>query len=282
MKRTTASQIADHLQRRAAKPSSGFRIRRIRKSKPLDGFHDWADGKPLLAADHIERDDGVSLVCLVIDWQQSGEWYIVACSDKTHAPQAEIWRETTSSNVISLEWRYKPAKRDGRNAERTQYFRAHVGDITMDLSVPEPADDSSRFVEDLFALVDNRVKADDLSKDEPDIRDEFPEGEAFERLHVARERNPSVIRLAKRVAMEKGALTCQVCSFDFHKRYGRVGHGFIEGHHTIPVKDLGTGAKTKVTDIALVCANCHRMLHRKRPWLSMDQLKELIVGVGAV
>src|SRR5262245_16740930 len=177
MRRTTAGQIADHLQRRAAVNASPFKIRRIRKGKPLVGFHDWADGKPLLAADHIERDDGASLVCLLIDWQQKGEWYLVACSSATHAPQAEIWRETTAADVLSLEWKYKPAKRDGRNEERTQYFRGHVGDITMDLSVPSPSDDESRFVEDLFALVDNRLKADDLSKDEPDVRQEFPEGE---------------------------------------------------------------------------------------------------------
>jgi hypothetical protein len=282
MKRTTASRIADHLQHRAATNSSGFNIRRIRQRKPLVGFHDWADRKPLLAADHIERDDGVSLYCLLIDWQRSGEWYLVACSPRTHAPQAEIWRQTTTGDVLSLEWKYKPAKRDGRNAERTQYFRTHVGEITMALSVPDPTDDVSRFVEDLFALVDNREKADDLSEDEPDVREEFPEGEAFERRHVARERNPAVIRRAKALAMKKGALTCRVCTFDFQKRYGRVGHGFIEGHHTIPVKDLSPGATTKVTDIALVCANCHRMLHRKRPWLTMDQLKELVSGGGAV
>ncbi|UZW66371.1 hypothetical protein OC195_21405 [Priestia flexa] len=34
--------------------------------------------------------------------------------------------------------------------------------------------------------------------------------------------------------------------------------------------------ETKVEDIALVCANCHRMLHRQRPWLSISELKQLL------
>jgi predicted HNH restriction endonuclease len=33
---------------------------------------------------------------------------------------------------------------------------------------------------------------------------------------------------------------------------------------------------TLVEDIALVCSNCHRMLHRKRHWLSINQLRQLI------
>ncbi|MFN3092826.1 hypothetical protein [Bacillus pumilus] len=39
---------------------------------------------------------------------------------------------------------------------------------------------------------------------------------------------------------------------------------------------MGEGHSTKVEDIAIVCSNCHRMLHRKRPWLNKDQLKLLI------
>ena len=51
---------------------------------------------------------------------------------------------------------------------------------------------------------------------------------------------------------------------------------FIEAHHTKPVTELHQdGEKTQKEDIELVCANCHRMLHRKRPWLKMNELKKL-------
>jgi len=212
----------------------------------------------------------------LIDWQESDEWYLVLCAQTTHAPLAEVWREIKEDEIVSLEWRYKPAKRDGRNGERVAYFSNHVGDTTLQISVPAPDERSLRFIEDLFDLVDNRIKADALSSDEPETREGFPEGEAFERRHFSRERNPTVIRLAKARAMKNGALVCQICNFNFEQRYGVIGHGYIEGHHTVPVKDLRKGSQTRVEDIALVCSNCHRMLHRRRPWLTMPELRAVL------
>ena len=48
-----------------------------------------------------------------------------------------------------------------------------------------------------------------------------------------------------------------------------------ECHHTVPVSEYGSGARTQLRDLALVCANCHRMLHRRRPWLTIDELLRL-------
>lgn len=39
---------------------------------------------------------------------------------------------------------------------------------------------------------------------------------------------------------------------------------------------MAEGEETKIEDIAIVCSNCHRMLHRKRPWLSINELKQLL------
>jgi 5-methylcytosine-specific restriction protein A len=36
---------------------------------------------------------------------------------------------------------------------------------------------------------------------------------------------------------------------------------------------LRPGAKTRLSDLHLLCANCHRMVHAKRPWLTLDELK---------
>jgi putative restriction endonuclease len=106
----------------------------------------------------------------------------------------------------------------------------------------------------------------------------FPEGKKKLVQHLVRERNPKVIRLAKKIfkAKNNGKLFCEVCGFDFFEFYGEIGEDYIEGHHTVPISDLTDEHKTKVEDIALVCSNCHRMLHRKRPWLTKDQLKELL------
>jgi 5-methylcytosine-specific restriction protein A len=106
---------------------------------------------------------------------------------------------------------------------------------------------------------------------------EFPEGKIVERKHKARERNSQVISLAKEKFRKlNGRLYCQICGFDFEKIYGKIGIDFIEGHHTIAVSEMTNDYTTKVEDIAMLCANCHRMVHRRRPWLTMTGLDELI------
>lgn len=147
--------------------------------------------------------------------------------------------------------------------------------------MPTESEDVADFFSELFTLVDARLKADSLDPDRPSIREGFPEGKKFERLHRARERNSAVVRLAKAMAFAKyGRLECACCGFNFAITYGARGIGFIEAHHTIPVGELPSdGGTTRVEDIALVCSNCHRMLHVRRPWLRIDELKSLVDAV---
>jgi hypothetical protein len=107
----------------------------------------------------------------------------------------------------------------------------------------------------------------------------FPEGREMWLTHKARERSSAVVKAAKtRFLREHGKFICQACGFDFEDFYGDIGRGFIEAHHTIPVSELRPDSKTRSADIALVCSNCHRMLHRRRPWVTMSQLKGLLTA----
>jgi 5-methylcytosine-specific restriction protein A len=100
------------------------------------------------------------------------------------------------------------------------------------------------------------------------------EGAVAYRLHRQRERNASKTKEKKRkVLADQKCLKCEVCGFDFLEVYGELGDGFIECHHLTPISEPNR-AKTKLSDLALVCANCHRMLHRGRPWHTVDGLKE--------
>lgn len=110
-----------------------------------------------------------------------------------------------------------------------------------------------------------------------ELTGEFPEGKMVERSHKFRERNSQVVRLAKsNFKMKYGKLFCEICQFDFEKTYGYDGRDFIEGHHTIAVSEMPPEYKTKPEEIALLCSNCHRMIHKKRPWLTMKDLKKLL------
>jgi 5-methylcytosine-specific restriction enzyme A len=126
------------------------------------------------------------------------------------------------------------------------------------------------------ALVSAVGRANDDGIIEPEIV-EAVEGRVLTRVHVLRERNRKLVSERKRVALSKaGHLSCEACGFDFESRYGERGRGFIECHHVQPVYTLTEGHKTKLEDLALVCSNCHRMIHSTRPWLTVSALKDLL------
>ena len=103
------------------------------------------------------------------------------------------------------------------------------------------------------------------------------EGAVLTRLHRFRERDRGIVERRKaKVLKEAGTLACEACGFDFRKVYGPRGDGFIECHHTQPVSALKSGEKTKIADLALLCANCHRMIHVTRPWLTVEELKSVL------
>ena len=118
----------------------------------------------------------------------------------------------------------------------------------------------------------------DIQSDEEKVKmdSEFPEGKVREEKHTIRERNTKQIQKAKIEYIAKNGAVCQVCGFNFKDVYGNVGADYIEAHHTLPVSEMKEGEKTKVKDLAFVCANCHRMLHRRRPWLTLKDLNKLV------
>ena len=108
---------------------------------------------------------------------------------------------------------------------------------------------------------------------EPDEEDvEAPEGRLLYRQHRVRERNQGLRgRKIAAVLRATGMLTCEVCGFNFEATYGERGVGFIECHHVVPLHEAGPGT-TRLSDLALVCSNCHRMIHRKAPWPTPSDL----------
>ncbi|WP_238560104.1 HNH endonuclease [Sphingomonas sp. Mn802worker] len=107
---------------------------------------------------------------------------------------------------------------------------------------------------------------------------EGEEGGVIIRLHKRYERDPKLVREKRKAAIEAGSLACEVCGFDFEAAYGKLGSGYIEVHHTRPVHTLKKGAKTKLGDLAVLCANCHRMAHRTPLPLSIDALKQIVLS----
>ena len=78
---------------------------------------------------------------------------------------------------------------------------------------------------------------------------------------------------AREACIEHHGYNCAVCGFNFGKVYGSVGEGFIEVHHLQQIADQGEEyIIDPVKDLRPVCANCHRMLHKVRPPISIEAL----------
>lgn len=85
-------------------------------------------------------------------------------------------------------------------------------------------------------------------------------------------------KLAARLkCIEKWGVTCSVCTFNFENRYGNRGAGYIHVHHLKPLSEIGEEYQLDpVKDLRPVCPNCHAMLHRTVPAISIAELKKLI------
>lgn len=105
------------------------------------------------------------------------------------------------------------------------------------------------------------------SDDGLDDRDKsWPEGDERRRSHMHRERHPGVAK-AKKAEQRKlhGRLFCEQCQLDPVEVFGGPdGEACIEVHHRgTEVASMQPGHMTKLADLECLCANCHRVRHRK-------------------
>lgn len=80
---------------------------------------------------------------------------------------------------------------------------------------------------------------------------------------------------ARQKCIEIWGYKCAVCDFDFGSSYGEHGKGYIEVHHLNPISEKDEEYEIFPTkDLRPVCANCHRMLHKSKQAISIEDLKK--------
>lgn len=99
---------------------------------------------------------------------------------------------------------------------------------------------------------------------------EFEEGSVKKVVVNSYERNPK----AREQCLKTHGYNCSVCDFNFENIYGEIGRGFIHVHHLKPISSIGKNyTLNPETDLRPVCPNCHSMLHKTNPPLSIEELK---------
>jgi 5-methylcytosine-specific restriction protein A len=122
-----------------------------------------------------------------------------------------------------------------------------------------------------------RSKLSTIEEDDQTETDSVKEGQVLYKLHKYRERVPAIVIRKKNQAIGRfGKLNCEACTFEFEPFYGEIGNGYIECHHRTPLYRFKIDTTTTLDDLALVCSNCHRMLHRRIDTISVEDLSTMI------
>ena len=113
-----------------------------------------------------------------------------------------------------------------------------------------------------------------------DLDDDVPyigkEGQRRLQKHLRRERDPALVREKKRRhRVATGGLACEACDFDFKAWFGLT--EFCEVHHRLPLAEGDGERETRLEDLAVLCANCHRAIHRLGPEMpTVEELRRLV------
>ena len=109
--------------------------------------------------------------------------------------------------------------------------------------------------------------------------DEVSEAEVFREGSVCKvsvnayERSPQ----ARQKCIDYYGTSCFVCGFSFSKVFGELGEGFIHVHHLCPISEIAEEYEVDpVRDLRPVCPNCHAMIHRRSPPLSIGEIASLL------
>ncbi len=195
-----------------------------------------------------------------------------------HSPKASIQNGVIGIHTHARHLSFKVPNSGKINEVQTLNRTSKLTDIQRDIWNLF----DGNFVKDIDSFLIN-YQADSSFTNDPEFS--ALEGKEFIQLktHKDRERNPYLIKEAKRIALIKNnnRLICEACDFEFTGQFGHHGNLFIEGHHRFPIATSGERFNFP-SDIAMVCSNCHRMLHRKNEfgkYYSVEELRSLIIGL---
>lgn len=112
-----------------------------------------------------------------------------------------------------------------------------------------------------------------LPTDEAALQPRYVEGDARTIVAEAYERDPR----ARAACIAVHGYACAVCAVVLEDRYGEVAREFIHVHHLMPIAKIGKSHELDpVKDLRPVCPNCHAILHRQDPPLTIEAARKLV------
>jgi hypothetical protein len=219
-----------------------------------DGFFFGGIGRGNIAYPHLH------VVFVAVDPETQIKRVVGIYAGATVETQDNMWTVAKTRHAIGISIDRRPklaawvpgqGMRRWASRERGQ---SHPGLLTV----------FHRLKADIQALAKRRPR--EITVDQTYSGLEVREGEQQHRLILHRRREARLRKMkinAARFANDD-RLICEVpgCGFDFFERYGEIGSGYAQVHHLRPLAKADKhGQKTRLKDLAVVCANCHSMIH---------------------
>lgn len=151
---------------------------------------------------------------------------------------------------------------------RQNYFRDGVREISLTV------------YNQILSMADLDLVEDEGTRYNPGYQDfeSKEEGDKKVRYSSYYERNP----FNRQKAIDIHGLRCEVCSMKFDEVYGELGKEYIHVHHIKPISSYKKSYRPNIkTDFAVLCPNCHAMIHRPRNrTLSVKELKKVYYKIN--
>lgn len=142
--------------------------------------------------------------------------------------------------------------------------------IQKDVHVPGGISSIPGYVQVMFDSNDNTLTQSDNSESPDNL---YQEGSAIHVVFTKYERNHK----ARKRCVEHYGSKCQACGIELAHVYGELARGCIHVHHLVPLSDIGEQYRIDaIQDLRPVCANCHMVIHLRRPPYSIDELRDMI------
>jgi len=112
-----------------------------------------------------------------------------------------------------------------------------------------------------------------------DVDEEFLEGRLITATHYRRERSPKLRAKLLAARAKGGKLCCDGCGWSPGFIDALIADAAFEAHHVKPLAATGPRSN-RISDLALLCANCHRLVHRwiatKGEWPERSRIHEIV------
>ena len=193
---------------------------------------------------------------------------------KLHGIETSYNPKFRSTNSIAMRMHNFKACDPHWHTQGVSGMRDGAKGVTMAIWIEfqEHPEDVSQIAEEIRrSLLNNEHTPSNLNSEK---NNPVTEGKRQLRIHYSRERKPQRIPKLKAFKLAHDSLFCEVCGGDYAHYDEPVRERVFEVHHDVPLAIASHQIETKLDDLSVLCANCHRAIHGYDQVPTIEEMRE--------